>query len=205
MEKSQTLLKIFQEKLIAVIRGESSEDAISLTNAVIHGGIQIIELTYTTPFVEKAFKQLQDSKALIGAGTVLDANTAVHAILNGAKFVVSPHFDSNIAIVCNRYRIPYLPGCMTIKEIVQALEYGADIIKLFPANHFEPSFIRNVKGPLPYVNIMPTGGINAENISEWLQAGAFAIGLGSDISKAYVSGGQEKLNEVIALYKKALV
>ena len=115
----------------------------------------------------KNFKILD---AVLGAGTVLDAETARHAILYGAKFVVSPHFSEEVATVCNRYGIPYLPGCMTIREMVKALESGCDILKLFPANNFDPSFIKSVKGPLPHVQIMPTGGINASNMQEWLRS-----------------------------------
>lgn len=195
MSKHAILAQLTETKVVAVIRGNSSEEAVQLTKAAVEGGIRAIELTYTTPQVQKAFEDLQDIDALLGAGTVLDPETARHAILNGAKFIVSPHFNEEVATVCNRYGIPYLPGCMTIREMVKALESGCDVLKLFPANNFNPSFINSVKGPLPHAQIMPTGGINAENMAEWLDAGAVAVGVGSDLNKAFKAGGYEAVVE----------
>lgn len=203
MSKLETIAAIKSSKVVAVIRGSSAEEAIAITKGAIDGGIRLIEITYTTPNVQQVFEAFQDSDAVIGAGTVLDAETARHAILNGAKFVVSPHLSNEVAKVCNRYAIPYLPGCMTIKEMVSALECGCDIIKLFPANNFNPSFIKSVKGPLPHVEIMPTGGINAENIGEWLAAGAVAAGIGSDLNKAYANGGHVAVVEASKKYVAA--
>lgn len=189
MLKHEVLHQLTQSKLVAVIRGETAEEAIILSEAAIEGGIQAIELTYTTPFVEEAFKALKNSEALIGAGTVLDVETARHAILVGAQFIVSPSYTASIATLCNRYNVPYLPGCMTLKEMVAATEGGCDILKLFPASQFEPAFIKSVKGPLPNVRIMPTGGINEQNVQQWLNAGAVAAGIGSDLNKAYKAEG----------------
>lgn len=189
MLKHEVLQQLTQSKLVAVIRGETAEEAIILSEAAIEGGIQAIELTYTTPFVEEAFKALKNSEALIGAGTVLDVETARHAILLGAQFIVSPSYTASIATLCNRYNVPYLPGCMTLKEMVAATEGGCDILKLFPASQFEPAFIKSVKGPLPNVRIMPTGGINEQNVQQWLNAGAVAAGIGSDLNKAYKAEG----------------
>ena len=189
MLKHEVLHQLTQSKLEAVIRGETAEEAIILSEAAIEGGIQAIELTYTTPFVEEAFKALKNSEALIGAGTVLDVETARHAILVGAQFIVSPSYTASIATLCNRYNVPYLPGCMTLKEMVAATEGGCDILKLFPASQFEPAFIKSVKGPLPNVRIMPTGGINEQNVQQWLNAGAVAAGIGSDLNKAYKAEG----------------
>lgn len=203
MSKHAILAQLTETKVVAVIRGNSSEEAVQLTKAAVEGGIRAIELTYTTPQVQKAFEDLQHIDALLGAGTVLDPETARHAILNGAKFIVSPHFSEEVATVCNRYGIPYLPGCMTIREMVKALESGCDVIKLFPANNFDPSFIKSVKGPLPHVQIMPTGGINAENMAEWLAAGAVAVGVGSDLNKAFKAGGHEAVVEASKKYRLA--
>lgn len=203
MTKHAILTQITDSRVVAVIRGNSAEEAVQLTKAAVEGGIRTIELTYTTPQVQKAFEELQEIDALLGAGTVLDAETARHAILFGAKFVVSPHFSEEVAKVCNRYGIPYLPGCMTIREMVLALESGCDILKLFPANNFDPSFIKSVKGPLPHVQIMPTGGINANNMQDWLEAGAVAVGVGSDLNKAYKVGGYEAVVEASKKYISA--
>ncbi|MFJ8063033.1 bifunctional 2-keto-4-hydroxyglutarate aldolase/2-keto-3-deoxy-6-phosphogluconate aldolase [Psychrobacillus sp. NPDC096426] len=200
MSKHLILAQLSETKVVAVIRGSSYEEAIQLTRGAIEGGIRAIELTYTTPQVQKVFEELQDVDALLGAGTVLDPETARHAILLGAKFIVSPHFSGEVATVCNRYGVPYLPGCMTIGEMVKALEAGCDILKLFPANNFSPSFIKSVKGPLPHVQIMPTGGINADNMKDWLDAGAAAVGVGSDLNKAFKAGGHEAVVEASKKY-----
>lgn len=200
MAKAEIIQQIKQHKLVAVVRGTSAEEATAIINGAVQGGIRLIELTYTTPFVQDVFGAVRDIDAVIGAGTVLDAETARHAILHGAKFIVSPSFSPDIATLCNRYSIPYLPGCMTIREMVQALESGCDLVKLFPANHFTPSFIKSVNGPLPNVEIMPTGGIDANNMLDWLDAGAVAVGIGSDLSKAYRQGGIDAVTEASRNY-----
>lgn len=200
MLKHEILSSITNTKVVAVVRGSSAKEAAELSKAAIEGGIRAIELTYTTPQVQKAFEALHGQDVLLGAGSVLDAETARHAILSGAKFIVSPHFEESIAPVCNRYGIPYLPGCMTIRDMVKALEAGCDIIKLFPANNFTPSFINSVNGPLPQIRVMPTGGINLDNIQEWLEAGAVAAGIGSDLNKAYATGGYSAAVELAQNY-----
>lgn len=204
MLKLEVLKALSDAKVVAVVRGNSPEEATEISKAAIDGGIQAIELTYTTPFIEDTFKALRNSDALIGAGSVLDSETARHAILNGAKFIVSPSFKAEIATMCNRYSVPYLPGCMTIKEMVVALENGSDIIKLFPANQFAPSFISSVKGPLPNITIMPTGGVGLDNFNEWLDAGAVAVGLGSDLNKAYAKDGYDGVVERAKSYVNKL-
>ena len=204
MGKRETIEQVIEQKLVAVIRGTTPEEAIALIKGAVEGGIQLIELTYTTPYVEDVFREVRDLDVVIGAGTVLDSETARHAILNGAKFIVSPSFSEDIAKMCNRYTIPYFPGCMTIKEMVIALESGCEVLKLFPANNFEPSFIRSVMGPLPYVQIMPTGGINANNMGQWLDAGAVAVGIGSDLNRAYQTGGMEAVIEAARVYSNNL-
>ena len=195
MKKYEVIQELKKQKVVAVIRGNSVQEATEIIQGAVQGGIRLIELTYTTPFVQDVFDQIRSIDAVIGAGTVLDTETARHAILYGAKFIVSPCFNPEISKLCNRYGIPYLPGCMTLNEITKALESGCDIVKLFPANNFSPSFISAVNGPIPQVEIMPTGGININNMQEWLDAGAVAVGVGSELSKAYTIGG---INAVIA-------
>lgn len=202
--KMEVYQQILDAKIVAVIRGKDAEEAIAVAEAAVAGGLTAIELTYTTPNVSQVFEKLAGSQALIGAGTVLDAETARHALLHGAEFVVSPSFNSEIAKVCNRYNVPYLPGCMTIKEMVEATEWGCDILKLFPANGFEPSFIGSVNGPLPKVRIMPTGGINIKNMNAWLDAGAVAVGIGTDLTKAYRSSGEQGVTQLVEDYLKEL-
>ncbi|WP_393959941.1 bifunctional 2-keto-4-hydroxyglutarate aldolase/2-keto-3-deoxy-6-phosphogluconate aldolase [Priestia megaterium] len=199
MNKYSTVNALTNTKVVAVIRGKDANEATELSKAAVEGGIKAIELTYTTPQIEDTFRALKELDVLLGAGSVLDSETARHAILNGAKFIVSSHFVEDVAKLCNRYSIPYMPGCMSIREMASALELGCDILKLFPAGHFDPSFIKAVNGPLPNVKIMPTGGINLNNMEEWLNAGAVAIGIGSDLNKAYQNGGYES---VVQLSKK---
>ena len=191
MNKYSTINALTSTKVVAVIRGKDASEATELSKAAVEGGIKAIELTYTTPQIEDTFRALKGLDVLLGAGSVLDSETARHAILNGAKFIVSSHFVEDVAKLCNRYGIPYMPGCMSIREMASALELGCDILKLFPAGHFDPSFIKAVNGPLPNVKIMPTGGINLDNMEEWINAGAVAIGIGSDLNKAYQNRGYE--------------
>ncbi|WP_374989029.1 bifunctional 2-keto-4-hydroxyglutarate aldolase/2-keto-3-deoxy-6-phosphogluconate aldolase [Priestia megaterium] len=198
MNKYSTINALTSTKVVAVIRGKDASEATELSKAAVEGGIKAIELTYTTPQIEDTFRSLKGLDVLLGAGSVLDSETARHAILNGAKFIVSSHFVEDVAKLCNRYGIPYIPGCMSIREMASALELGCDSLKLFPAGHFDPSFIKAVNGPLPNVKIMPTGGINLDNMEEWINAGAVAIGIGSDLNKAYQNRGYEavvKLSE----------
>lgn len=202
--KNIVIEKLKKDKLIAVIRGKNDIDAYNISKEVILGGIKIIELTFSTPFVqnsiEKLSKEYEGSDVLIGAGTVLDEVTAKLAIGAGAKFIVSPHLDEKISVLCNRYDIPYLPGCMTITEIVKAISSGASVVKLFPGDLLGPKFIKNVKGPLPYVNMMPSGGVSIDNMKEWLDNGAIALGIGS----ALTSKGHENIREITEKFVKKL-
>lgn len=200
MQKYSILSQLAETKVVAVIRGNSAEEAIELSKAAIKGGIRAIELTYTTPQAGKVFEALQGEDVLLGAGSVLDTETARHAILAGAQFIVSPSYMEELSPICNRYSIPYLPGCTTLREMVKSLEGGSDIIKLFPANNFDPSFIKSVNGPLPNARVMPTGGINMNNMKDWLDAGAVAVGIGSDLNKAYAAEGFEAAVELSRKY-----
>ena len=196
--KELILKKIENDKLVAVIRGKDDNDAYEISKKVIEGGIKIIELTFSTPYVENTIEKLSKENikdVLVGAGTVLDDITARIAILKGAKFIVSPHLDTGIAKVCNRYQIPYLPGCATVTEIVKALESGVDLIKLFPGDLLGPTYIKNVKGPLKYAKMMPSGGVSIDNMDKWLENGAFALGIGSALTKYVATKGYESVRE----------
>ena len=185
MKKIEILKRVTESKVVAVVRANSSEEAILISEACIKGGIKAIEVTFTVDYaheVIKALKQKFKNELMIGAGTVLDSETARVAILNGADFIVSPAFDLESAKLCNRYQIPYMPGCMTITEMVRAMEAGCDIIKVFPGNAFGPSFIKAVKGPLPQINLMPTGGVSLANCKEWLNNGCVAVGVGGELT-----------------------
>lgn len=185
MQRVELLEKIEAAGVIAVIRGDSKEQGKKACEALIAGGMMGLEITFTLPkaneVIEELIAERKDVRIVIGAGTVLDATTARLAILAGAEFIVSPTFDQATAEVCNLYQIPYLPGCMTITEMKTALKAGVDIIKLFPGSAFGPAIISAFKAPLPQLNIMPTGGVNSENLGEWLSAGAIAVGAGGSL------------------------
>ena len=187
MKKVQILQCLEAAGVIAVVRGNSRSDVLGVVDALVEGGVVGIELTFTVPHADEiieiiAQKYADDSRVIIGAGTVLEPITARIAILAGAQYVVSPHFDAEIAEVCNLYQIPYLPGCETIREVTLALKSGADIIKLFPGSAFGPSYVKALKAPLPHANIMPTGGVSLENMSEWFAAGVITVGAGGNLT-----------------------
>lgn len=209
MKKMQVLSKLQQCGLVAVIRGNSKEDGVEISKATVAGEIKAIEVAYTTPNASGVIEELkeeykEDDSVVIGAGTVLDATTARLAILAGADFVVSPSFDAEVAKVCNLYQIPYLPGCMTITEINTALTYGVDIIKVFPGDIVGPRFIKDVKGPLPHVNLMPTGGVSLENMQEWFDNGVLAVGIGSNLTKGLKDGNYDIVTQNAQTYVKKL-
>ncbi len=198
MKKLKILNAICECGVVAVVRANSKEEAVEVSQACIEGGIKAIEVTYTVPGASDVIKILKETfkdKLYVGAGTVLDSETARAAILAGAEYIVSPGFDEATAKLCNRYQVPYLAGCMTITEIIKAMEAGVDIVKLFPGSAFGPSFIKAVKAPLPQANIMPTGGVSLDNIHEWVKAGAVAIGIGGDLMKGYKEFGAAKIVE----------
>ncbi|MBO1001716.1 bifunctional 2-keto-4-hydroxyglutarate aldolase/2-keto-3-deoxy-6-phosphogluconate aldolase [Pseudogracilibacillus auburnensis] len=184
MKSYNILKKLNESKITVVIRGDTIEQAEKIVAACVNGGVKSLEITFTVPKAHHLLEKIREKydSVVVGAGTVLDSETARLAILSGADFIVSPHFDVETAKLCNRYCIPYLPGCMTINEMIHAIEYGVTIIKLFPGQLFSPSIIQNIKGPLPYIQIMPTGGISLDNLNTWLDAGATLVGVGSDIT-----------------------
>ena len=149
-------------------------------------------------------KTTKDGKLVIGAGTVLDAETARAAMLAGAKYIVSPAFDLETAKICNRYKVPYLPGIMTINEIITAHEAGVDFVKLFPGSAFGQGYVKAIKGPLPYANIMVTGGVNIDNIDSWIKAGVDAVGIGGELNKLGEEGKFEEITAVCEQYMAKL-
>ena len=205
MKKMERLTRIEHAGVVAVVREDSQKRAIEAARAVIKGGIKGIEVTFSVPQADQVIAQLKeeyqnDSSVVIGAGTVLDAVTARLAILAGAEFIVSPCFDQATAEMCNFYQVPYMPGCMTITEMQQAMKSGADIVKLFPANNFTPQMIKAAKAPLPHVNIMPTGGVNLENIAAWKQAGAIVVGVGGNLFKGVKDENYELVSQTSKQY-----
>jgi len=186
MTKFEVLKEISDVGVVAVVRAKDMEDGIRIAKACRKGGITAIEITFTTPDAHKVIEGLSKemgSEMLVGAGTVLDSETARTAILAGAKYIVSPGFDEATAKLCNRYQVPYMAGCMTITEMIKAMEAGTDVVKLFPGSAFGPSFIKAVKGPVPQVVIMPTGGVDIDNADQWIKNGCIAVGVGSALTK----------------------
>jgi len=186
MRKYEVLQRIEKVGVVAVVRAKNSEEAKKIALACMAGGIDSIEITFTVPGAQKVIESLTEEfgdELLVGAGTVLDSETARIAILAGAKYIVSPSFDLETAKLCNRYQIPYMPGCMTIKEIITAMEAGADVIKVFPGSVFGPDFIKAIKGPLPRAVLMPTGGVSLENVDKWIKNGCIAVGVGGNLTK----------------------
>ena len=192
MEKEKVIQRITDVGIVAVVRAESAEQAKKIADACIEGGVPAIELTFTVPKADKVIAELSNAysedEIILGAGTVMDSETARIAILAGAQYIVSPYFDPETAKLCNRYRVPYMPGCMTIKEVVAAMEAGADIIKIFPGEVFGPKIIKAINGPVPQAKMMPTGGVSADNVAEWIKAGAVAVGAGGALTAGAKTG-----------------
>ena len=186
MRKYEVMQRIENVGVVAVVRAENSQQAKKIALACMEGGIDSIEITFTVPGAEKVIEDLTKEfgdTLLVGAGTVLDSETARIAILAGAKYIVSPAFDLETAKLCNRYQVPYMPGCMTLKEMITAMEAGADVIKVFPGSVFGPDFIKAIKGPLPQAVLMPTGGVSIDNVDKWINNGCIAVGVGGNLTK----------------------
>jgi 2-dehydro-3-deoxyphosphogluconate aldolase / (4S)-4-hydroxy-2-oxoglutarate aldolase len=189
--KIEVLRKITAAGLVAVIRAESPDQASRIAEACALGGVAALEITFTVPGASGVIEHLakiSTGQILLGAGTVLDPETARIAILAGAQFVVSPALNPQTARLCNRYQVPYMPGAGTIGEVIEAMECGADIVKVFPGEILGPAFVKAVKGPLPQAQLMPTGGVSLENIGEWIHAGAVAVGVGGNLTAGAKSG-----------------
>jgi 2-dehydro-3-deoxyphosphogluconate aldolase/(4S)-4-hydroxy-2-oxoglutarate aldolase len=186
MKKAAILQKLTTEKVIALIRADSPDGLLDCAKALAEGGLTSIELTMTTPgairMLEKATAELPDF--LFGLGTVLDAETARAGILAGARFIVTPALRPDVITMCKRYSIPVFSGALTPTEVVNAWDCGADAAKIFPAEFFGPAYIKSLKAPLPQVELVPTGGVTAENVGEFIKAGAFATAAGSSLVDA---------------------
>ena len=214
MKKEVVLQRMKEDCLIAVIRAKNKEQGEKLVDSIIKGGINFIEITMTmdegnpVEFIAFLAQKYKDNpKIVTGAGTVLDPETARLVILAGANYVVSPAFNPETIKLCNRYRVPVLPGVMSPTEAIMALEAGCDVIKLFPGNILGPAAISTYKGPLPQGEFMPSGGVDVDNVDKWLKAGAYAVGTGSSLTKGAKTGDFEaveaKAREFVEAVKKA--
>ncbi|HRM36607.1 MAG TPA: bifunctional 2-keto-4-hydroxyglutarate aldolase/2-keto-3-deoxy-6-phosphogluconate aldolase [Trichococcus flocculiformis] len=191
--KRDTLAQLQENYLFAVVRGASEEAGYEISKAAYQGGIKNIEVTFSTPGAENVMRKVSDEFAgtdmVVGAGTVLDEVAARISIMNGAKFIVSPSFNEKISRMCNLYTVPYLPGCGSVTEIQMALETGCEVVKLFPGGLLGPGFIKDVHGPIPWVDVMPSGGVSIENMDKWIANGAWSVGVGSALTRNLKEGG----------------
>lgn len=204
MDKEKVLQKITDIGLVAVVRAETGEQALRIADACLEGGVAALEITFTVPRAHAVIESLATTytkgEIMLGAGTVMDPETARTAILSGAQYVVSPYLSLDTVKLCNRYRVPCMPGCMSIKEVVEAMEAGADIIKIFPGELFGPKIIKAIKGPIPYAKMMPTGGVTPENVYEWISAGAVAVGAGGGLVAGAKTGDYASITATAKLF-----
>lgn len=181
-----TLQKIMDYKLVAVVRGANPDDVMPIAEALFDGGIRIMEITMDTPKVETVIREVNDAfdgEMVVGAGTVLDPESAKSALKAGAKFIFSPTVNTETIKMTKRYGAVSIPGALTPTEILTAYEHGADLIKIFPSGVMGPGYIKDVHGPLPHIPLMPTGGVSVSNVREYFEKGAVAAGLGSALVK----------------------
>jgi len=184
---SQDVMRAVEETgVVAIVRLDDLTSAAHVVRALVDGGISCVEFTLTNRHAIGALEAARAANpdTVLGAGTVLDAESARAAILGGAQFIVSPTVRAETIALCRRYSIPCMIGALTPTEILTAWELGADYVKVFPASAVGPRYFREVRGPLPQVKLVPTGGVTAENTAEFIRNGAVAVGVGSNIVSA---------------------
>lgn len=181
----EALAKILEEGVVPVIRVSSAQEAWDVSKAIKEGGVSVLEVTMTVPGAMDVIKEVSQKfgkEVLLGAGTVLDPETARAALINGAQFLVSPSLNLEVIKVSNRYSAVVIPGALTPTEILTAWEAGADLVKVFPiAQVGGPAYIKALQGPLPHILLVPTGGVNLQNAGEFIKAGAAAIAVGGEL------------------------
>jgi 2-dehydro-3-deoxyphosphogluconate aldolase/(4S)-4-hydroxy-2-oxoglutarate aldolase len=202
--------RIQSNGIVAIIRGAKPDNIVAISKALRDGGVRTLEITVETPkvltLIEKVADELGD-EVIVGAGTVLDPETARAAIMAGARFIFSPTVNAETIRITKRYGVLSIPGALTPTEILNAYEQGADLIKVFPAGVFGPGYLKDVHGPLPHIPLMPTGGLNLANVGEYMKAGAVAAGIGSslvDTSKPMDQAYFAELQSKAAQYTEAV-
>ncbi len=201
MSKDDQLARLKQTGIVAVIRAERGELLADVAEALVAGGVDVMEVTFTVPKAHQALEQVAGrlgDRVLLGAGTVLDPETARIALLSGAEFVVSPTVNLDVIRLCRRYDKMVLPGAFTPTEILTAWEAGADVVKVFPSDVTGPAYLKAIKGPLPQIRLMPTGGVNLQTAAAFLHAGAFALGVGGSLvdPRAVAAGELAKIEQL---------
>jgi 2-dehydro-3-deoxyphosphogluconate aldolase/(4S)-4-hydroxy-2-oxoglutarate aldolase len=209
MSRHSDLQRVLDGGIVAIIRASSGEQLVNVARALYEGGIEIIEVTFTTPGVVEVISAVQKelgSKILLGAGTVLDPETARVALLAGAEFLVSPCVNLEVIKLAHRYDKLVMPGAYTATEIVTAWEAGADVIKIFPADIGGAPYLKALKGPLPQIRMMPTGGVNQQTLRDFVKAGACAVGLGSQLveKEALERGDFARIRQLATEYVKLM-
>ncbi|MEX1063220.1 MAG: bifunctional 4-hydroxy-2-oxoglutarate aldolase/2-dehydro-3-deoxy-phosphogluconate aldolase [Balneolaceae bacterium] len=182
MTRKEIITVIEEKKLVAVVRVDDPDDLINVSEALLKGGVSIIELTMTIPGALGKISELREKlgdSILVGMGSVLDAQTARNAMDAGSQFIVSPVMRPEIIDAAHENDVPVSVGAYTPTEILEASDRGADVVKIFPANQLGPSYIKAVRAPMPHLKLLPTGGVSSDNIHLWLEAGTFALGVGS--------------------------
>ena len=205
MSREATLRKITDTGIVAVIRADNGEQLVDVTEALVAGGVTAIEVTFTVPKAHKVLEFVADrfgDQIQLGAGTVLDAETARIAILAGAEFIVAPIVDLPTIEISHRYDKAMMPGALTPTEVVRAWQAGADVVKIFPSDLTGPSYLKSLKGPLPQIRMMPTGGVNLDTAETFLKAGACALGVGGSLveKSALASGNMDRIRDLASQY-----
>lgn len=193
-DRASVMAQIESVGVVAVVRAGADSSLVDVARALSGGGVSACEITMTTPGalagITEVARELAD-QTLVGVGSVLDAETARMAILAGAQFVVSPTFDPAVIEMAHRYGRPIITGAMTPTEILTAWSAGADAVKVFPANHFGPQYLRDLHGPMPQLKLTPTGGVDLTTVGDWISAGAFAVGAGSALVRKDLLANQD--------------
>lgn len=203
MSMQETLRHIHSHRIVGIIRDKNPEVALASARACIAGGIKCLEVALTTPDGLEVIRTLNKEAGddvVIGAGTVLDAETARHAIFAGAKFLLSPSVDTEVITLCNRYQVVSVPGAFSPTEVVTALSAGADIVKIFPAEFVGPHYLKSIASPLPQALFMPSGGVSLDNIGAWFDAGAYAVGIGGSLTSGAKTGDFAAITALAAKY-----
>jgi len=201
MSRNATLQRILEGGIVAVVRSESPDQLVRVVRALAEGGVTAAEITFTVPdaldVIRTVHKEMNGQIAL-GAGTVLDPETARSAMLAGAEFIVSPSLNLDVIRLCRRYDKLVMPGALTPTEVVAAWEAGADVVKIFPSDLGGPPYLKALRAPLPQIRMMPTGGVDLSTAEAFLKAGAYCLGLGSSLveAKAVASGDFERIRDL---------
>ncbi|NBO90827.1 MAG: bifunctional 4-hydroxy-2-oxoglutarate aldolase/2-dehydro-3-deoxy-phosphogluconate aldolase [Planctomycetia bacterium] len=205
MSKEQQLQQVLDTGIVAVVRSPDSPLLVDVCRALADGGVTVVEITMTVPDaldVVRAVRRELGSRVLLGAGTILDPETARMALLAGAEYLVTPTLNLDVIRLCQRYNKLIMPGAFTPTEILTAWEAGADIVKVFPADVVGPAFFKAIKGPLPQIRVMPTGGVDLTTASKFLEAGACCLGVGGQLvdPKAVAARDFGKIRDLAAQY-----